>query len=557
MFKHWRENFIVILIFLFGAAIISRLIYLQIIQKEFYQALAQGQHKIFQPLKGDRGEIFFRGGQILAANAKGKYIYIYLDEIDDKGKTAEALSKIINLEQAAVIEKMDSGSQMPIKISLSQEEEKKFKEIEGDLPGVYMRESVSREYPQKEMASQVVGFLGGEGRGQYGLEEYYNDLLEGDEEYKENNLFSENIENFAKGENLFLALDYNIQFKAEKLLAKAKEDLNIEGGQIIVMEPNSGKIMAMANFPNFDLNSYSQADDWKIFQNSTIQKFYEPGSVFKPITMAAALDQEKITPQTTYIDEGVLNIGGRTIYNYGQRTWGEKTMTEVLEKSINTGAVFAERQIGNKVFLDYVERFGFFSPTGIDLQGEVYSVNKELKKGYEANFATASYGQGIEITPLQLVRAYAAIANGGRLAKPYVVEKFLKDGRITETLPEISEERIISEKTASQLTAMLVSVIENGFSKKARIPGYYIAGKTGTAQMSWSSLGLGTSEEGYSEKTWQSFIGFGPAFGAKFVILVKLDNPAAKTAEYSAVPIFKDLAKYIINYLQIPPDYQE
>lgn len=356
-----------------------------------------------------------------------------------------------------------------------------------------------------------------------------------------------------KGSDIFLTIDYNIQFQAERLLEKAKEDLDIEGGLITVIEPSSGKIFALANFPNFDPNDYSKADDFQIFQNSAIQRFYEPGSVFKPITMASALNEGKITPQTTYIDKGMLSIGGYNIYNFAKRTYGEKTMTEVLENSINTGAVFAERQLGNELFLDYLTKFGFFDPTGIDLQGEVSSENREFKKGYEVNFATASYGQGIQITPIQLVRAFCAIANGGKLVRPYIVEKVSKEGKVIETKPELSEHSVISSKTVSQLTAMMVSVIEKGFSQKAKIPHYYIAGKTGTSQVSFSSLDI--DKKGYSDKTWQSFIGFAPAFDARFLILIKLDNPKASTAEYSAVPIFHELARYIINYLEIPPDY--
>ncbi|GAI31848.1 unnamed protein product, partial [marine sediment metagenome] len=291
-------------------------------------------------------------------------------------------------------------------------------------------------------------------------------------------------------------------------------------------------------------NHYSEVD-FELFQNSAVQELFEPGSAFKPITMAAALEQEKITPKTTYIDTGKVKIGEHTIHNYGEKVWGKQTMTGVLEKSINTGAVFVERQLGHELFLEYIDLFGFFEPTGIDLQGEEFSENREFKKGYEINFATASYGQGIEMTPIQLARAFCAIANGGKLVRPYIVEKIVENGTIIETQAEISSEQVISQKTASQLTAMLISVVENGFAKAAKVPDYYIAGKTGTAQIPWSTLDI--DKRGYSQETWQSFIGFAPAFSPKFLILIKLDNPGAKTAEYSAVPIFKELAKYIID----------
>lgn len=481
--KNWRVNIVFILIIFFAAAIIGRLVYIQIINHDLNKALAQGQQGIFNMIQGERGGIFFMEGEILAANSK----------------TDQGLFRI---------------------------------------------------YPQNKMASQIVGFLGGEGVGQYGLEGYYDDILQGREEMQKGE-----TEKSVKGADIFLTIDYNIQFTAEKLLEKAKEDLKIESGQIIVLDPASGEILALANYPSFDPNNYFESEDFGIFQNGTIQKLFEPGSCFKPITMAAAINEKKITPQTTYIDTGQVVIGGYAIENYNGRIFGEKTMTGVLENSINTGAVFVERQLGHDLFLKYTDSFGFFEPTGIDLAGEIFSSNKEFKKGYEINFATASFGQGIAITPIQLVRAYAVIANGGKLVKPYIVKKIVKDKEIIETAPEIQAEEVISAKTASQVSAMLISVIENGYSKSAKIPGYYIAGKTGTAQISWSSLEV--SKKGYSDKTWQSFVGFAPALNPRFLILVKLDNPEAKTAEYSALPIFRELAKYIIDYWKIPPDYYE
>ena len=188
------------------------------------------------------------------------------------------------------------------------------------------------------------------------------------------------------------------------------------------------------------------------------------------------------------------------------------------------------------------------------MQGEVFSENKEFKKGYEVNFATASFGQGIEITPIQMVRAFCALSNGGKLVKPYVVERVISgDGKIEEKKSEI-EKQVISSRTASTITAMLVSVVEKGTAKRAKIPGYYIAGKTGTAQVAFPALGI--QKSGYSEKTIQTFVGYAPAFNPKFLILVKLNNPNVRTAEISAVLVFHDLAKYIIDYMQIPPDYE-
>jgi cell division protein FtsI (penicillin-binding protein 3)/stage V sporulation protein D (sporulation-specific penicillin-binding protein) len=563
--KLWRVNLILIFFISLWLAIIGKLFLIQVIRFDLYNALAQGQQKFMSQFQGERGQIFLNDGEKnipLAINKTWSFCYVSPNEIKDKEETADNLSKILSLEKNEIPDKINSQNEeslfLVLKQKLNEEEISEIKKI--NLPGVYIAEENLRDYPQDFLASNVVGFLGGEGKGQYGVEGYFNDILEGQEVFVEgekgSGLLFLNSESLLsqKGSDILLTIDYNVQFMAEKLLKEAKDKLEFKEGEIVVMDPNSGKIIALSQFPSFNPNSYSEEKNLDVFQDSAIQKIFEPGSVFKPITMAAALEEEKITPQTTYTDPGVIRIGGWPIYNYDQRTYpGKITMTEVLEKSINTGAVFAERQLGNDLFLNYINKFALFEKTGIDLQGEIFSQNKELKKGYEVNFATAAFGQGIEITPIQLVRAYGAIANGGRLVKPYVVDKIFKNGEISQTQPVISSP-IVSKRTADQLAAMLVSVIENGFGKAAKIPGYYIAGKTGTAQVSWASLGV--DKRGYSNETIQTFAGFAPAFNPKFVILVKLNNPNTKTAEYSAVPIFRELAKYIIDLWQIPPDYE-
>jgi len=558
--KHWRINSSLILIIIFSAVILGRLIFIQVIKNQYWRALAQGQQKFFLFLQGERGEIFFQDRTNLAINQKSDFVYISPGEIEDLRGVADTLSTILNLDKGSISEKIQKNSFYEvIKKKLSQQELENLKKI--NLAGVYLGQEEARFYPFGALASQATGFLGGDGNGQYGIEGFYNEILQGKDKMLEKEMgpagyfgVNESANPFEKGSDIVLTLDYNIQFMAEKLLKKAKEDLEIEEGEIVVINPNSGKILALAIFPTFNPNQYSEVADLEVFQNSSIQKVFEPGSVFKPITMAAALDQGKVTPQTTFVDTGTVKIGKYTISNYDNRIWGKRTMIEVLERSINTGAVFVEQQMGNDIFMDYINRFGFFEPTGIDLQGEVCSSNKEFKTGHEINFATAAFGQGIEMTSLQLVRAISVIANGGKLVKPYIVDKILENGKIVETQPKIQNPSVISQSAASQVTMMMVNVVENGYGKAAGIPGYYIAGKTGTAQISWSALRI--KKAGYSDKTVQSFVGFAPALDPQFLILIKLYNPMAKTAEYSAAPIFKEIAKYIIDYWQIPPDHE-
>jgi len=566
--RNLRASLIFILIFIFGATITGRLFYIQVLKHKDYLALAKGQQMLFQSINPNRGEIFARdkddGHYILATNKESSYIFASPEEIINKEETAEELSKIINLEKDKILElfQQQGNGFILIKENLTKEEKEGIENLE--IQGIYLDYKILRYYPEDEFCSNILGFLGGEGVGQYGIEAFYDKelrgqegLIKGERSSSGDLVFfdSEKSSLPEEGYDLVLNIDFYIQLKAEELLKKAKEDLDIEDGQIIVQDPKTGKIIAIASLSNFNPNEYSKYD-FSVFINSVSQKIFEPGSVFKPLTMAIGLEEGKITPQTIYTDEGFVKSGPDTIYNYDKRTYGKCTMTEVLEKSINTGAVFVEEQIPHDIFLAYIEKFGIFDKTNIDLQSEVYSKNEEMKKGYELNFITTAFGQGIEMTPIQLVRAFSVIANGGKLMKPYLVSEIIKkNGEKIEIQSEVQNPSVISQNTASKLTAMLVSVVENGFGKKAKVPGYYIAGKTGTAQVSWSSLGI--NKASYSDKTVQSFIGFAPAFDPKFLILIKLDNPKTKTAEYSAVPIFHDLAKYIVDYYQIPPDYEE
>jgi len=533
--SNWRINIIFILLFLLSIALTAKLFSLQVSKNDFYKALSQGL--LYSPNGGqkERGEIFLKNGEPLAINKGWTMVFASPPKVKNVEETAKKLSEVLNLPEALVLEKLKTPDTLyaPIKSKLTEEEIKSLTDLNLKEDGVYMSKKIGRYYPQETLASQVAGFLNYQGSGQYGLEGHYEEEL-------------------AEGKDLNLTMDYSIQFKAESLLEKAKEELDIKQGQIIVLEPSSGDILALANFPDFNPNKYAdyaQEDNLGVFQNGITEKIFEPGSVMKPITMAAALNEDKIMPETKYTDTGAVKIGKYTIRNYANRVWGEQTMTAVLERSINTGAIFAEAQIGHKIFMNYVEKFGLFEKTGIDLN-EIYSENSELKKGYEVSLANASFGQGIEMTPIQLVRAYSAIANKGVMTIPHLVKN--ANGKEKEVN---SKEQIILPKTASQVSAMMVSVIEKGYAKAARIPGYYVAGKSGTAQVSYSALGINKS--GYSDETIQSFIGFAPAFSPKFLILVKLDNPKANTAEYSAMPIFRDLTQYIINYQQIPPDYTD
>jgi cell division protein FtsI (penicillin-binding protein 3)/stage V sporulation protein D (sporulation-specific penicillin-binding protein) len=277
----------------------------------------------------------------------------------------------------------------------------------------------------------------------------------------------------------------------------------------------------------------------------------------KAFTMGIALEEEKITPETTYIDTGEVRIGHHIIRNFDHRIFGERTMAEVLAKSINTGSVYAARLVGLEVFVNYLERFGFFDLTGIDLQGEAAFLNQALRQGREINLATASFGQGISLTSIQLARALAVVANQGRMVNPYIVKEIIKNGERIQKIEDRTDGRqVISSETAHTLTRMLVGNVEHRFGKRARISGYHAAGKTGTAHIPWTALGY--NKPGYSDRLIHTFMGFAPAYNPQFLIVVKLDEPeGVRFASVSTAPIFQELAQYIINLWRIPPDYEK
>jgi len=551
--RNWRLLFIIFCFLALGSGLVARLTILQIIDHGFYKALAKGQQSLPAISTGERGDIFFTDKQgtlyMVATTKRLPFVFLTPIEVEDQETTASSLADILSISQKTILETLLRKESLfeILKNHLTQEEEQAIQDLK--LPGVYIQQESIRSYPYGVLASRTLGFTNQDWEGQYGIEKYYEEHLRGKRGLEQTlrnvagYLLSGKKDTVQDGKDLILTIDFNIQSMAESLLQKAKELHNIEEGTIIVIDPMTGAILTLASYPSFDPNTYSQVVDLAIFQNPAVQKLFEPGSIFKPLTMAFGIDAEKITPSTTYQDQGVVRIGGYKVLNYDERIWGERTMTEVLQFSINTGAVFAEAETGHTVFLEYLKRFGMFAPTKIDIAGEIYSANKELKKGYEITYATSSFGQGIEMTAMQLVRAYSALANGGYLPTPHLIKK---------NIP--LSEPVISERTAAQVTAMLVSVTENGFAKSARVSGYYLAGKTGTAQIAYSALG--EEKSGYSDETVQSFIGYAPAFQPRFLALVQLKNPQTKTAEYSAIPIFQELAKYILDYYEIPYDYE-
>lgn len=563
--SNWRMHLLFFIFLAIVLIIILRLYTLQITQFTSYKALAEGQHSFFQDLIPKRGEIFMKDKDKLypaAINRETKMAYAVPKEIENASEAALAIASALQLDAVDLKDRFSNAEDMyeVLKRRLSEEEIDKIKDLK--LKGIHLSDESYRYYPSNELAANVLGFVGWRDDkfgGRYGLELYFDEELGG----KEGSLFHERdasgrwisvgqkeITQAKNGDTIVLTLDHIVQYQTEKILKNAVDRYGADGGNITVMDSGTGKILAMASYPTFNPNDYAKTEDINAFRNPVVNDAYESGSVFKPITMAAGLDSGKISPDTTYTDTGSVQEAGYTIKNSDLKSNGLQTMTNVLEKSLNTGVIHVEKLLGNKNFADYVKRFGFGEPTGIDLIGEAKGNIKNLNNlKSDIQFFTASFGQGITVTPIQLAAAYSAIANGGTLMKPQMIDKTIHADGSEENMDPQEVRRVISQRAAIQTSQILESVVVNGHGKRAGVPGYRVGGKTGTAQVA------STESRGYEEgKSTGSFAGFAPIDNPKFTIVVKLEDPKnVEWAESSAAPAFGELMKFLLEYYNIEP----
>ena len=568
-----RLYFLFPLFFILIAVIIARLFYIQIEKHEYYSQLAEKQHLSKTILQAKRGKIFFSDEfNILASNQGMEKIAVAPREVEDTQELARELSLVLKVDKKEILAKISNKSDPWIEIG-----EIPIEKADSlyNIKGLHFESDFKRYYPQKEIAAHIIGFLNKEKVGQYGIESYYDKELKGADGFwrgivdaKGRKILSpfNKIQDPVDGDELVLTLDFNIQLFIEDKLKEIMKKYGAKGGTIIVSRPKTGEILGAASLSTFsklkifDPNEYNlvKKEDMDVFKNPAITIAFEPGSIFKPITMAAALEEKVLTPQTTYIDKGEVKIGKYVIKNSDLKAHGKKTMTEVLELSLNTGAVFAQQELGGAKFTEYVKKFGFGEKTNVDLSGEVPGNIKNIleppSREKLIEYANASFGQGISVTPIQIIQAFSAIANQGKMIKPYIVKKVIHpDGTSEEIKPEIISS-VISPETALRLTAMMVSAVKNGYGKKAGVEGYLIAGKTGTAQAPWSYFGI--QKKGYSDKTIQSFINFAPAFNPEFLLFLKMEGQT-KGPRFSAdslAPIAKEINQYLFNYFGISPE---
>ncbi len=502
---------------------------LQIENGGYYFARAEARNQALAQSNLTRGQIFFtdRSGNKITVAMDQPYPVIYAvpQEIADPSSTAAALAPAIGWDPGALAKALDNPKSL-FRMLIEKATPTETDAVTAlNLSGIYTDEKDYRYYPFGTLAAQVVGFVGlnsstSQPAGLYGLENQYNAEL-------------------AAGTDLQTTIDRTLQAQSEEILQNLMTARKAEGGTIIIEDPKTGAILTFANSPTFDPNAYASSSVSTFIDPGT-EYFYEPGSVFKAITMAIGIDDDIFTSSTTYTDPGYVVLNGKKITNYDHKAYGPgTTMTGVIMHSINTGAVWAEQQIGSKLFSQGVFNFGFGSPTGIDLPNEIggRTVNLTNKNAEPVDFATVGFGQGIGVTPIQMVNAYAALANGGLLMRPYVNAALG---------PEVVR-RVISPATAKEVTLMIQIAAENG--GVANIPSFHVAGKTGTAQIPDLVHG------GYTQNYIHTFVGMVPATDPRLVILLKLDNPdVGDLAALTVVPAFRQLASFAMNYLNVTPD---
>lgn len=567
----WRVWTVIGILALLATILVLRLFDMQVRSWQLYAPLRQKSSSGTVDDTTQRGVIVDRDGVLLAAD---RFIYRvtatpkYIPEANWQ-KLAGLLEEIAGIPKAdtltALAENPD-GNYAVLAAHIPRQQgkrllaEKKARRDQEDyiLEYVYATALPQRFYPQNRLASQTLGFLNAERTAVLGLERYYDRFLRDDGvglprgRWTTRDALPEETLRFippGKGKGLVLTLDRTIQWIIEDELREGVRFYGAESGSIIVMDPRTGAILGMANTPSFDPNHYEEENS-NYFSNPAVSAQYEPGSIFKIITMAAALDTNTVEPTTIFTDTGTIVVGQRTIENSSRTAAGQVTVADALALSLNVVTVQVAEALGSERFYNYVARFGFGEATEIDLAGEIAGLVKS--PGNPAwswsDLGTNSFGQGLAVTPIQMITAAAAIANQGRLMQPYVVQARIDDDRVLVTSPTVVRQSI-SPETAATLTEMMVHTVEVG-NKAARVPGYTVAGKSGTAEIATAG--------GYNQdKTIASFVGFVPADDPQFVVLVRLNRPdpdISRWAAYTAAPLFSRVAHRLLDHLNIPPD---
>lgn len=541
--------FFIILLALIGV----RLTWLQVARAHDYTEQASNQRMRDIEVPARRGTIYDREGEPLAKSVAASTVYAAPNTIEDKAGTAKAIASVIGGDETEYLDKLnrDNGFvYIARKIDID-----RAKQLEAlKLPGIGFLDDSRRMYPSGELACQTLGFVGVDGEGLAGIEKRYDSILAG----KPGVLLGErdpygrpipggvqkNVD-AVDGQDIVLTIDKDIQYHAQLELAKAVKKWAAKSGSVIVMNPRNGEIYAMASTPGFNPNDYSKAKA-DAFRNKPVSDAYEPGSTIKSLTAAAVIDKGLFKPSSTLQLPPVLHVAGRTIHESHPRGAVKWSLTKIVTESSNVGAVKVGMKLGKQGLYDYFSRFGLTEATGVDYPGEARGWLPAPSLWSDTSIANIPFGQGVSATPLQLCRAIGAIANDGVLTTPHFLLDVPQDEAANRTWPS---KRAITSKAASETTGMLMHVVSEGTGTEAAVPGYSVAGKTGTAQVALPN------GRGYASGTYiGSFIGYLPADDPQLLICVKLDQP--RNAIYGGVvaaPVFRKLAEFSVAHLKIPP----
>jgi len=541
----------------FGLVLVGRLVHLQVIQHDHLAAQSDKQYLRTVEITSGRGNIYDRNRNQLATNIQVESVYADPKSVTDKKNTARVLSRSLGLNPKAVLKKLKSNRHFVwIKRKSEMNAVEKLKQL--DLDGIGFIAEAKRYYPKRTLAASTLGFVGLDNQGLAGVEHFHQAVLKGNPQrsvlekdargrFLWTTAYAQEIN---KGKrDIVLTLDEVIQFIAERELKQQVEAYQAKSGLAIVMDPYTGAIYALASAPEFNPNNYS-AYPKHFWRNDAVASAYEPGSIFKPIVAAATLEEGLAGPDDIFFCEnGSFKIGRSHIGEAANHQFGWLTLRNIIAKSSNIGTIKIAQELGNKRFFDYMQKFGFGGKLGLDLPGEASGSLRSLSQWSGLSLASMSFGHEISVTPIQMVSAIATIANGGKRIRPRMTQAILKNGSLEKTFePEIIDS-VLSEETSRQMINILKSVVKpGGTGAKAAIPGFEVAGKTGTAQK------IDPKTQSYSKtKYLASFVGFVPADAPRLVILVMIDEPQKSYwGGEVAAPVFQKIARKTLRYLHIP-----
>lgn len=563
----FRIRIALILFSLVAAVLIGRLYYLQVIHGERYRALAEDRREGVTPSDEFRGDILFTskdGREVSAAVMKEGYrLAINPSVIKDPQKVLEAIAGVVPVDEARFFKAAARTDDPYEEIAVHVGAEAGKALIALNMPGIVLKRERWRVYPGGDAAAHVLGFVGFKGDeriGRYGLERYWQEVLARPEEGGYANFFAElfadadaedssDAEGMTEGD-LVTTIEPTVSRRLEETLTEVERLYAPKSAGGIVMDPRTGAIFAMAAHPTFNPNEFNQVQNPAVFVNPLVENVYELGSIMKPITVAMGLDAGVITPETMYEDTGCIERSGAKVCNYDGKARGRVSMQEVLNQSLNTGVTFIAEKLGRTRFAEYARAFALGDETGIDLPNEVTGLLDAIDSSSAVDLASASFGQGIALTPLAMTRALAALGNGGVLPEPHVVRTVRYASGVNKRVWHEGQRRAISPEAAEEVTRMLVEVVDTSLAKGTLTQEHYsIAAKTGTAQIAERGGGY------YEDRFLHSFFGYFPAHDPKFIVFLYAVEPqGVEYASQSLARPFMDLAKFLINYYDIPPD---